>query len=194
MRFITVLILLPSMAFAGGPEVEQETKVVTGDVNVVGESGTALGLGHALGDVDIAQCLGSTQWDTILGGRQKLVLNNVCMAEFYLNNGKWKLAAMALCNQPEILSEFSTEAECEEAHNFNSVIEEQPVIVPTPGPLNEVIYAQQQIIEEHEEEYESLEARLARIERGNRIASQKAQARRDYAKQTIERLENDPED
>jgi hypothetical protein len=46
----------------------------------------------------------------------------------------------------------------------------------------------------HTEEFEDLETRLARIERGNRIAAQKSQERRDYAQQTIQRLEDESED
>jgi hypothetical protein len=80
-----------------------------------------------LGDVDIAQCLGSTQWSFLVGGKQKLVLNQVCMAEFYLKQGRFELAAQALCNQPEVLAEYETELSCEQAHNFS------------PGPLRAVI-------------------------------------------------------
>lgn len=71
-----------------------------------------------LGDVDIAQCLGSTSWTFLVGGKQKLVLNQVCMAEFYLKNGRYDLAAQALCNQPEILDEYKTEVACEIDHDF----------------------------------------------------------------------------
>jgi hypothetical protein len=57
-----------------------------------------LALGNVLGDVDIADCLGSHQWNTPIFGRQDLKLNQVCMAEFYLSAGKYQLAAMSLCN------------------------------------------------------------------------------------------------
>jgi hypothetical protein len=44
----------------------------------------------------------------------------------------------------------------------------------------------------HAEEYESLEQRIARMERGNAAAAAK---RRDYAQQTMEKLrDNDPEE
>jgi len=74
-----------------------------------------------LGDVDIAQCLGSTQWSLLVGGKQKLVLNQVCMAEFYLKAGRYDLAAQALCNQPEIIAEYNTESDCELAHDFTPI-------------------------------------------------------------------------
>jgi len=77
-----------------------------------------------LGDVDIAQCLGSQAWTLLIGGKQTLVLNQVCMAEFYLTQGRYDLAAQALCNQPEILAEYTTEIACEIDHDFTPAIVE----------------------------------------------------------------------
>jgi len=54
----------------------------------------------------------------LIGGKQKLVLNQVCMADFYLKVGRFDLAAQALCNQPEILKEYQTEVACEADHDF----------------------------------------------------------------------------
>ena len=192
MRVILSIILLPAVTLAddcrgncpGGSTdtaVEVMTDVDSSVNNVIsGDSSKAFAFGHGLGDVDIAQCLGSTQWDTTLGGKQKLVLNNVCMAEFYLSQGKWKLAAMALCNQPEILSEFTTEEECEKAHNFT------PLVLPPPDPVpGSAILAQQ------EEEIESLEERIARVERENRIAAQHSRERRAIAQETLKKVMED---
>ena len=115
--------------------------LVAGDTNVSHES-SSLALGNVLGDVDIADCLGSTQWNTPIYGRQGLVLNHVCMAEFYLRAGKYDLAAMALCNVPEILKEFSTEDECETAHDFSPVVSTSLV---------------QEIEEEHDQDIDRLQ-------------------------------------
>ena len=184
---IIALLLLSGIAFAG-PDVEQEIEIIGGDTILnASESSKAFGFGHAMGDVDIAQCLGSTQWDTILGGKQKLVLNNVCMAEFYLKSEKWDLAAMALCNQPEILSEFATEQECEDAHNFGPPPE---LIVPTSGPqecCEDQIEQQHMVQESITKEVESLEQRVARIER-DKIK------KREYAQFTMEKIANDPDE
>lgn len=189
MILFTATPLLASDKLISNSVSDSEANVVTG----TGDS-LAIGFGHALGDVDIAQCLASTQWDTILMGKQKLVLNNVCMAEFYLANGKWALAAMALCNQKEILGEFDSEGECERAHDFGPPPPPPPIvetIVPVPGPPEECCtdmnYLQQEEILVAQDQIETLEQRLARIERND-------QKRRDYAQQTIERLENDPEE
>lgn len=95
---------------------------IGGDTNTNIDTGgnTSLALVNSLGDVDIAQCLGSTQWGTPIYSRQKLVINWPCMAEFYLRNQKYALAAMALCNT-EILDEFASEIDCEVAHDFGPV-------------------------------------------------------------------------
>lgn len=146
----------------GGGDVD----VTTGDVNVgvdtlvegstfnagdtvLNSDSKSLGLANGLGDVDIADCLGSQQWNSPLFGRQKLVLNKVCMAEFYLRNGKYKLAAMQLCNVPEILSEFDTEASCESAHDFT------PPPAPPPPPA---------VSDEHRRQDEMYAEQLAMVQ------------------------------
>ena len=77
-----------------------------------------------LGGVAIARCLGSEAWTLLIGGKQKLVLNQVCMADFYLKVGRYDLAAQALCNQPEILEEYPSEVACEIDHDFTPAIVE----------------------------------------------------------------------
>ena len=115
------LLFFPLAALASGTDVEQNTEVVTelvgGDVSMVGGTSKAIGFGRSSFDVDINQCMGSTAWDTIIGGKQKLVINWVCLAEFYLKTGQPELAAVAICNT-EMLKEFKNEAECEQAHDF----------------------------------------------------------------------------
>ena len=88
--------------------------------NAVSNESKSLGLSHGMGDVDINQCLGSRQWSTPLYSRQKLVINWPCMAEFYLRNGMFRQAAMALCNT-EIRDEYESEAACEADHDFQAV-------------------------------------------------------------------------
>ena len=128
---LVAVIFLAAQSFAATPDKNKHSE---GDVNV--DAGSVVGdtlidtggnsslavVAPGLGDVDIAQCLGSTQWSLLVGGKQKLVLNQVCMAEFYLKQGRYHLAAQSLCNQPEILAEYSTELDCELAHDFAPVI------------------------------------------------------------------------
>ena len=133
------------------------TTVNTGDVNVPVDVNAAttvnspvsmqnetktFAFSNSLGDVDIAACLGSEQWSSPIFGQQKLKLNQVCMAEFYLKNNRYELAAMSLCNVKEILAEFQgkgiskdeAEASCEAAHNFGPtpLAELEPAAAPVP--------------------------------------------------------------
>lgn len=102
----------------GDTNVPVDVNVMGGDSPVsVNHESRALALSNVLGDVDIAGCLGSTQWATPLFSKQKLVVNWPCLAEFYLTHGKYELASMAICNT-EIVKEFANEAECEAAHDF----------------------------------------------------------------------------
>jgi hypothetical protein len=152
---MVVLVIVPPAALAGGSDhhnddttvnvdsdVNLDTNVnVTGgdtnvpvDVSVVGgdspvsvnHSSKAFALSNGLGDVDIAGCLGSTQWATPLFSKQKLVVNWPCLAEFYLEHGKYELAAMAICNT-EIVKEFDDEAACEAAHDFAPLAAPEPI-------------------------------------------------------------------
>ena len=108
--------------------VNVNTDVAGGPVNVEHKSESlGIGLSNSLGDVDIAGCLGSTQWATPLFSKQKLTVNWPCLAEFYLRNGKPELAAMAICNT-EVVKEFETEAACEAAHDFAVLLEAPPPV------------------------------------------------------------------
>lgn len=101
-----------------GGDVSVPVNVSAPSTSTMHNEAKSLALGNVLGDVDIADCLGSHQWNTPIFGRQDLKLNQVCMAEFYLSAGKYQLAAMSLCNIKEILREFENEEECEAAHDF----------------------------------------------------------------------------
>jgi hypothetical protein len=130
---VAILVMVSAPVWAGGGEhhTTGDTNVnvggdtitmeggdlTSGPVNVSTGGNKSLALGNVLGDVDIAGCLGSTQWSTPVYGKQKLVVNWVCVAEFYIRYQQPELAAMALCNT-EILKEFDTEEECEQAHQF----------------------------------------------------------------------------
>ena len=100
--------------------------VIGGDTSLSNNS-RALALSNGLGDVDIAGCLGSTQWATPVFSKQKLVVNWPCLTEFYLRNGKYELAAMAICNT-SVRKEFATEQECRDAHDFEVMVEEAVIV------------------------------------------------------------------
>jgi hypothetical protein len=141
------------VSVAGG-----DTNVTGGDVNVAGDKSTALGFSHALGDVDIRDCVASTQWGTIVVSRQKIVLNSWCAGVQNLAWKNYRLAAMHFCNVPETLAEFASEDECEAAHDYSPPPEPEP----PPGMVSLEQYEQQ--AHEHEEQYSQLLERVATIE------------------------------
>lgn len=132
------------------------------------EGSRAYALSNSLGDVDIAGCLGSQQFNTPIFGRQNLVLNKVCMADFYLKTQKYALAAQQLCNIKEILEEFENEAECEAAHDFAPVVIEEPVIVMSESNDEEVEYLREEL-QRQEAFHEDLENKVQSLEQQQRV-------------------------
>jgi hypothetical protein len=143
------------------------TNVTGGDTTLNNES-RALALSNSLGDVDIAGCLGSQQFNTPIFGRQNLVLNKVCMADFYLKTQKYALAAQQLCNIKEILEEFENEAECEAAHDFAPVVVEEPVIVMSESNDEEVEYLRDEL-QRQEAFPDELENKVQSLEQQQRV-------------------------
>lgn len=129
--------------------VDVSNTMTGGDVSVKGSNYNSFGLSNNMGDVDIAGCLGSVQFGSPVYSKQKLVINWPCMAEFYLRNAKYDLAAMALCNT-EILDEFKSEAECEAAHDFGPMPVFEPVVVIDDG-------------DEHQQEIDHLAEQLVAL-------------------------------
>ena len=150
----------------GGVNVPVTTGSVTqgsvsgGDVTVGGDSNRAYALSNSLGDVDIAGCLGSTQWNTPIFGKQKLVLNWPCMAEFYLRNGMYENAAMAICNT-EIRQEFDSEESCRAAHNFKPMAVPALMIEPAED-------------EDEEDDHKKYEAEIAALAARLKASEEKA--------------------
>jgi hypothetical protein len=157
------------------------------DVNTVVGGSTTKAFSVGGGDMDINQCLATHS--VLFGLWQGTHLNKMCVADGLDINGKHEEAAEMRCSVRGFRKVYGDD--CVEETMFRPPPPLPPTVVPTSGPLlREVLVAQ----EAQEEDYESLEARLARIESGQRIAARKAQDRRDYAQQTMKRIENDPEE
>lgn len=157
-----------------------DTVVTGGDVSVpvdVSSTGAtfksrAYGLSNSLGDVDIAGCLGSTQWNTPFYGKQKLVLNWPCITEFYLRNAMWENAAMAICNT-EVRAEFETEQDCRDAHPFALMSNESSNVDESENEDEELvsqIIEQQATIDVQQRSLETVNERLKKLERTKRAA------------------------
>jgi hypothetical protein len=167
------------------------TNVTTGSMSGgdLNNESLAIALSNSLGDVDIAGCLGSTQWATPLFSKQKLVVNWPCLTEFYLRNGKYELASMAICNT-EIVKEFATEAECEAAHNFGEMFEPEVVMVE---PSDEHYEEEREWHEEQMMLQQDYDERIAQLEqrmsRPRQVVEQKPLLTEDQKKRLQEVLD-----
>ncbi len=166
---VLLLVVFAVNAYASGDDIRvtqsnDMNNQTAGDLNLEGSSysgGDAFAFAHALGDVDINDCLASTQWGTIIVSRQKVVLNMWCAAEVYDAKGMYQMAAIMRCNLDEILNEFDNEADCERANLYTPP--------PTPIPLDdtpepsvfEELYEQEQM---HDEQLAQLLDRVEQIE------------------------------
>ena len=172
--FVLLLIVFAVEAYASGDCRDGSCNTVGGDTVVdvegsqfSGGDSRAFAFAHALGDVDINDCLASTQWGTIIVSRQKVVLNAWCAAEVYDAKGMFQMAAIMRCNIPEILDEFATEDECERANLYTPP--PPPVVLDdTPEPeVFEELYRQEQI---HDDQLAQLLERVEQIEQQPRPA------------------------
>lgn len=143
------LILAPAWASGSGDDLTNISKnsntntnnLTGGDItggnssNVIGgDDNLALAFAHALGDVDINDCLASTQWGTIIVSRQKVIANLWCMGEVYDAKGMFDLAAKARCSVAEIRAWFSDDLACERANTWSGFVVITP---PSTGDVSE---------------------------------------------------------
>jgi hypothetical protein len=218
-----IILLLPTIAFAGGnphnDDVDVDVNVGGDTVNVGGDTVNVAGstlnssvgdttvnagdvalnsdsksfaFAHGLGDVDIADCLGSEQWGTIIVSRQYLELNKWCAAEVYDAKGLYQMAAILRCDIKEIKKHFNTPEACMEANTIRPVVaakvEEPEVIIVEPSIELQETHVEQQMA------LESMEQRMARLEREQRATQREIHDKRQIAQRTLEKLEHDPED
>ena len=200
MRYALIIILLwPIIVLADnghghdhGGDVDVANSITGGDVSLdtgdvsISDSTRSYGFAYGMGDVDINQCLASTQWGTILVSRQKVVLNKWCAAESYDARGLHFMAALLRCDIDEVIEHFESKDECVKANTYRP---------PEPEPAPAIIIPAVPV--EVEEEHDNLEQRLVSLERSQRAAAIKAQQRREVAQETYEKvkeLRNDERD
>lgn len=152
---LMVGLILTSSVWASGNDVDvvqsnDMNNQTSGDLS---NNSRTFGFAHTLGDVDINQCLGSTQWGTVLFSRQKLVLNKWCAAEVYDSKGLHHMAAVMRCDLPEIIKHFPTAEQCVVANKWAPTVVEAPVVT-----IDDAHY------EEEEEYHEMYEQRIAKLE------------------------------
>lgn len=175
--FLLLFGLFIGTAFAGddGPhstDVTNDTTVISNNHSVVDSASNnaydawSVGLSNSLGDVDINQCLASVQWNTVLVGRQKVVLNKWCAAEVYDAKGLYTMAAIMRCDIEEISRHFPDRDRCIEANTIDARATASAMV-----PIERVIEEREEIEEAHQrdllqqqEVITGLEQRLAKIE------------------------------
>ena len=195
---VVALLLLPSLALAGGVEVDQrqsqnqtvnqsntqsvgdtivntDTVVNPGDTIVGGDDAKAYAFSHGLGDVDIADCLASVQFGTILFSTQGVKLNKWCAAEIYDAKGLYKMGAMMRCDIKEVVRLFDTHDEC--------IVANTVAAPPPPNPPEEHCDDE---CEDQLEQVVALEERLAVLEQKRHDDAARAQRATKEARQARE--------
>ena len=156
---VLFLLLMPVLASAGGIETTSQANV--GDQTINTGSSNALGFAHSLGDVDINDCLASTQWGSILVSAQKVVLNLWCAGEVFDAKGLYQMGAIMRCDIPEISRHFQDRGECLAA---NTVTSRPAVAIPDEHIEEEEDWheEQMQLQQGYEERIAQLEQRMSR--------------------------------
>jgi len=160
LAILVVMLAAPALASdddhkcQGGHNCNDAGGIVTGGDNTANNVATnsisgsrSYGASHSLGDVDLNQCMGSTQWGSIIVSKQKLVLNKWCAAESYDAKGMFKMAALLRCDIPEIFKHFRVKAECIKANT---------TMFPVKPP--------DETVDRDDEDYKRLYARITDLE------------------------------
>lgn len=164
-----------------GATVNNDVNVGTGDTMMdagdVNFDSKAYALSNYLGDVDINDCMGSTQFGTPIFSKQKLALNKWCAAETYDAKGLKKLAARMRCQIKEIASLFPDNESCVTAN-----------IVPDPPPPIPAAVEHDRD-DEDERFHVELAQRIERIEKDRQAEAEKAARYARAAKAEAERVQ-----
>ena len=205
--------IILSPAWASGDDLtniskNENTNTLTGgDIsggnssNVIGgDDNLALAFAHALGDVDINDCLASTQWGSIIVSRQKVVANLWCMGEVYDAKGMFDLASKARCSVPEIRAWFTDDLSCEKANTWSGFV---VINAPSTGDTSEADDEREHAQDRHRQEVADALTRMDGLEKrldqeaaarrravANGIAARAKQRADDYefATQTLEQF------
>ena len=132
-----ILLFLSAPLWASGDDLTNVSKnELTGDDQVIEGSdittdgSLALAFAHALGDVDINDCMGSKAWGSILISHQYLVSNLWCMAEVYDAKRLYKMAAIMRCDIPDVRGHFTTDEACVLANTVTPLAMPEPIESP----------------------------------------------------------------
>ncbi len=197
---LVIAALAPGDAYASGDcrDGSCNEVILSGGDNTATNSASVGGsdtmaFSHSLGNVDINDCLASTQWGTIIVSRQRVVLNKWCAAEVYDYKGLHHMAALLRCDIKEIGDFFESQEECLKANtvSFNESLEdvsrgtlEEVDLTPILSRLSELESRNSEL----QAEYDALEARRQASIRSARDARNDERA---YAQSLLEELSDE---
>ena len=143
MKYLTAIFLVLLSLPATGDnrhddgDVDVSNTITGGDVSLSGgdvstniaTDNKTFAFAHGMGDVDINQCMGSTQWSTILVSKQKLLPNLWCMGESYDARGLHHMAALVRCDIDMIRKHFDSDETCVQANTITPQLTAMPTVV-----------------------------------------------------------------
>ena len=155
---IVFLICVVFFDFAYGETIQSnDMNTVKGDIAI---SDRSYGVSQSLGDVDINDCLASTQWGIpVIFAKQSVQENPWCMANSLDAMGAHAAAAKVRCTTETIKAIYPDAAKCEQAVMFQ--------VKPPPKP---------EMVDRDDEDYERLHARMTVYE--ERTAKAETDARK----------------
>ncbi len=202
---VLLLVLISGPLFASGDDLTAEAEAeanadaaASAVAELIGgdqiSKHTSISLAQSLGDVDLgraAECVITEQYGIIIWQRQNWEYDPWCIARILDGQGKHYEAAQMRCFHKPTSKLYGDR--CIETLTFDPPPEPPPAALEDPRAFK-YLEAEEVLHDEQQEEMESIESRLARIEAGNRAAARAAQQRRDYAQQTLDKVRNhDPE-
>jgi len=142
-------VVIFDIAYGSGTDVEVETTVIGGDQiggdnsNIASISGSrSYGVSQALGDVDINDCLASTQWGIpVIFAKQTVQENPWCMANSLDAMGAHEAAAKVRCTTKTIKAIYPDPVECEKAVMFHVEPPDEPKSVDRDDENYKRLYA-----------------------------------------------------
>jgi len=178
---IFMVVVVFKIAESSGPDVEVETTVdtvLTGGDNIASIAGSrSYGVSQSLGDVDINDCLASTQWGIpVIFAKQTVQENPWCMANSLDARGAHAAAAKVRCTTETIKAIYPDPKECEKAVMFQMKHIEKPAKVDRDDDRYEALYARMAAYEEQ----------ISKAEDNTRKVTQRANAAAVVAKQQKE--------
>ncbi len=168
--FGLIMVFAWHSAFAQSHHHNQETgdvelEVLT-DLSGMSNEHRALALSQALGDVDIAGCIVTTQWGIIIYQHQGYRYDVFCLARELDQAGKYHEAAQMRCTHAIPTKLYG--ARCLDVMNYEPPEQDEP---PPPSAVQDLVRAQEE--EERDDRLTAIEERIAAG----------AAARRQYARE-----------